>query len=141
MHGSAAISWSSKKQPTVALLSCEAEIVAASEATKEAVYLRALFSELGLPPHAPTPLSMDNKSAIHLAYNPEHHQQTKHIHRRHFVVREKVESHDITVPFVRSAKNMAGFFTKPLPPRFFAAQRHYECGSLASAPCYSHEGC
>eukprot|EP00965_Chrysotila_dentata_P163789 5407428-Pleurochrysis_carterae.AAC.1 len=119
MHGSAAISWSSKKQPTVALSSCEAEIVAASEATKEAVYLRTLFSKLGLPQRRPTPLSMDNKSAIDLAYNPEHHQRTKHIHRRHFFVREKVESHDITVPFVRSADNMADFFTKPLPPRAF----------------------
>eukprot|EP00965_Chrysotila_dentata_P102100 3370396-Pleurochrysis_carterae.AAC.1 len=35
-YNMAAISWSSKKQPTVALSSCEAEIVAASEATKEA---------------------------------------------------------------------------------------------------------
>eukprot|EP00965_Chrysotila_dentata_P080917 2670793-Pleurochrysis_carterae.AAC.1 len=62
---------------------------------------------------------MDNKSAIDLAYNPEHHQRTKHIHRRHFFVREKVESHDITVPFVKSADNMADFFTKPLPSRMF----------------------
>eukprot|EP00965_Chrysotila_dentata_P093616 3093536-Pleurochrysis_carterae.AAC.1 len=108
-----------KKQPTVALSSCEAEIVAASEATKEAVYLRSLFAELGLPQPEPTPLSMDNKSAIDLAYNPEHHQRTKHIDRRHFFVREKVESHDITVPFVRSSENMADFFTKPLPPRVF----------------------
>eukprot|EP00965_Chrysotila_dentata_P175383 5788659-Pleurochrysis_carterae.AAC.1 len=45
-HGLAAISWSSKKQASVALSSCEAEIVAASEAAKEAVYLRALFAEL-----------------------------------------------------------------------------------------------
>eukprot|EP00965_Chrysotila_dentata_P046172 1534892-Pleurochrysis_carterae.AAC.1 len=66
MHGRAAISWSSKKQPTVALSSCEAEIVAASEATKEAVYLRALFAELGLQQPQPTPISMDNKSAIDL---------------------------------------------------------------------------
>eukprot|EP00965_Chrysotila_dentata_P116707 3858140-Pleurochrysis_carterae.AAC.1 len=34
MYGSAAVSWASKKQPTVALSSCEAEIVAASEATR-----------------------------------------------------------------------------------------------------------
>eukprot|EP00965_Chrysotila_dentata_P058182 1929372-Pleurochrysis_carterae.AAC.1 len=60
---------------------------------------------------------MDNKSAIDLAYNPEHHQRTKHIDRRHFFVQEKVESHELTVPFVRSANNMADFLTKPLPPQ------------------------
>eukprot|EP00965_Chrysotila_dentata_P117991 3900433-Pleurochrysis_carterae.AAC.1 len=67
---------------------------------------------------------MDNKSAIDLAYNPEHHQRTKHIDRRHFFVREKVEAHDITVPFVKSADNMADFFTKPLPPRVFFPLRN-----------------
>eukprot|EP00965_Chrysotila_dentata_P063262 2096227-Pleurochrysis_carterae.AAC.1 len=60
---------------------------------------------------------MDNKSAIDLAYNLEHHLRTKHIDRRLFFVCEKVESHDITEPFVPSADNMADFFTKPLPPR------------------------
>eukprot|EP00965_Chrysotila_dentata_P012615 416146-Pleurochrysis_carterae.AAC.2 len=54
LYGQAAISWASKKQPTVALSSCEAEIIAASEATKEAVYLRALFSELGIDSQQPT---------------------------------------------------------------------------------------
>eukprot|EP00965_Chrysotila_dentata_P009736 317022-Pleurochrysis_carterae.AAC.1 len=39
---------------------------------------------------------MANKSATDLAYNPEHHQRSKHIDRRHFFVREKVESFDIT---------------------------------------------
>eukprot|EP00965_Chrysotila_dentata_P045198 1502053-Pleurochrysis_carterae.AAC.1 len=62
---------------------------------------------------------MDNKSAIDLAYNPEHHQWSKHIDRRHFFFREKVKNFDITVPFVRSANNLADFFTKPLPPRLF----------------------
>eukprot|EP00965_Chrysotila_dentata_P168794 5573881-Pleurochrysis_carterae.AAC.1 len=60
---------------------------------------------------------MDNMSAIDLAYNPEHHARTKHIDRRHFFVREQVESLEITVPFVNSAANMADFFTKPLPPK------------------------
>eukprot|EP00965_Chrysotila_dentata_P132594 4384648-Pleurochrysis_carterae.AAC.1 len=60
---------------------------------------------------------MDNKSAIDLGYNPEHHQRSKHIDRRNFFVSEKVDSHDITVPFVKSVDNMADFFTKPLPPR------------------------
>eukprot|EP00965_Chrysotila_dentata_P141227 4668009-Pleurochrysis_carterae.AAC.1 len=66
MYNQAAISWSSKKQPSVALSSCEAEIIAASEAAKEAIYLRSLFTDLGLEPCEPTSLSMDNKSAIDL---------------------------------------------------------------------------
>eukprot|EP00965_Chrysotila_dentata_P083675 2760939-Pleurochrysis_carterae.AAC.1 len=89
MYNQAAISWASKKQQSVALSSCEAEIIAASEATKEAVYLRTLFADRGLAPKQPTTLAMDNKSAIDLAYNPEHHQRSKHIDRRHFFVRER----------------------------------------------------
>eukprot|EP00965_Chrysotila_dentata_P003001 97043-Pleurochrysis_carterae.AAC.6 len=101
MYNRAAISWSSKKQATVALSSCEAEIVAASEATKEAEYLRTLLSDLGYARTCPTSLAMDNKSAIDLAYNPEHHQRSKHIDRRHYFVREKVET--LTSPCPSSA--------------------------------------
>ena len=43
----AAISWSSKKQPTIALSSCEYEIMAASEGAKEAVYLDRFLSQKG----------------------------------------------------------------------------------------------
>ena len=43
----AAISWGSKKQTSVALSSCEAELMASSEAGKEAVYLRSFLEELG----------------------------------------------------------------------------------------------
>ena len=73
MLNHAAISWGSKKQKSVALSSCEAEIVAASEAAKEAVHLNALCSELGLglPDGTPLDLHVDNKSAIDtcIAYN------------------------------------------------------------------------
>ena len=44
----AAITWGSKKQKSVALSSCESEIMAASEAAKEAVSLSRFFTELGL---------------------------------------------------------------------------------------------
>ena len=79
----AAISWASKKQPCVALSSCEAEIVAASEAAKEATYLNRLLGELGYSSAEPVSLGVDNTGARHLAYNPEFHQRTKHIERRH----------------------------------------------------------
>ena len=117
----AAISWSSKRQPTIALSSCEAEIVAASEAAKEAVFLDRLCSELGFK-HGSEPIQLfcDNKAAIDSSYNPENHARTKHIDRRHYFIRELVEDGKIVVPFVSSADNLADFFTKPLPAsRFF----------------------
>eukprot|EP00965_Chrysotila_dentata_P212343 6186968-Pleurochrysis_carterae.AAC.14 len=51
----------------VALSSCEAEIVAAPEAVKEAVYLFAPLGKRRLPQSAPSPLSIDSKSAIDIA--------------------------------------------------------------------------
>jgi hypothetical protein len=41
----------------------------------------------------------------------------------HFYVRELVEEHRITVPFVASADNLADFFTKPLSARVFFPMR------------------
>ena len=38
----------------------------------------------------------------------------KHVQRRHFFVRDMVESFEIEVPFVRTADNLADFFTKPI---------------------------
>ena len=68
-------------------------------------------------------LATDNTAARDLAYNPEHHDRTKHIARRHFYVRETVENHDLRVPFVRSHENLADFFTKHLPGKTFFALR------------------
>ena len=124
MLNSAAISWSSKKQASVALSTCEAEIMAASEAAKEAVSLSAFAEELGVHDGSAIDLHVDNKSAIDLAYNPEHHQRSKHIQRRHFYIRELVEELRINVPFVASADNIADFFTKPLTPRIFFPMRN-----------------
>jgi len=116
----AALSWGSKKQPSVALSSCEAEIMAASEAAKEAVYLARLAHEFGLRGDGPLDLHVDNKAAIDVSYNPEHHTRMKHVERRHFFVRECVENHTLRVPFVATTDNYADFFTKALAgPQFF----------------------
>ena len=136
----AALSWGSKKQPTVALSSCEAEIVAASEAAKEAIYLRGFLAELGCGSEGATALSVDNTAARDLAYNPEHHARVKHIERRHFFVRERVETLEITVPFVRSEQNMADFFTKPLPASTFFRMRNAIMNVSPADACSMHEG-
>jgi hypothetical protein len=73
------ISWSSKKQPSVALSSTEAKYIARAHTAKEVIWLRHLFSEVGLSDDGPTTLYMDNQSIIAIAKNPQFHDQTKHI--------------------------------------------------------------
>ena len=102
----------------------EAEIVALSEAAKDVIFYRKFVR--GLDPSAvpgPTPLSTDNTGARDLSYNPEHHDKVKHIARRHFYVRDMVESLEIVVPFVPTKFNLADFFTKRLDLTSFRRHR------------------
>ncbi|XP_048228341.1 secreted RxLR effector protein 161-like [Ricinus communis] len=87
--GSAAISWCSKKQTTVALSSCEAEYVAATMATQECVWLKRLVQELVSTVNYLIPIYCDNKSAIKLSENPVFHTRSKHIETHFHFVREK----------------------------------------------------
>ena len=38
----------------------------------------------------------------------------KHVERRHFFIRDMVETFQLEVPFVRTADNWADMFTKPM---------------------------
>ena len=63
-------SWGSRKQQSIALSSCESEIIALSEATKDVVYLRRFLS--GLDPSyvdGPSELFTENQGARDTAYN------------------------------------------------------------------------
>ena len=115
MYGQATINWGSKKQNCVALSSMESELVALSEATKDMVYSRKLiggFDETEID--GASSLFTDNKAARDTAYNPERHDKTKHIERRHFFVRDMVEKFEIVVPYVNTHDNIADFLTKAL---------------------------
>ncbi len=124
-YSRAVVTWGSKKQQSIALSSCEAEIMAMSEACKDSLYLDTFLGELDLKVEgdAPPVLYGDNRGANDLAYNPEHHQRTKHIDRRHFWVRELVENMRISVAYVNTIDNLADFLTKPLPSKTFFAMR------------------
>ena len=73
------VSWCSKKQATVAKSTKEAEYVALSQATQEAIYLRKLLADFGCKADSPTVLKEDNRGAIELSRNPRFHNRTKHI--------------------------------------------------------------
>jgi hypothetical protein len=79
MLGGAAVSWASRLQPTVALSSAEAECTAVCEATQEAIHLRSLLRDLGLPQRGPTVLHEDNQSCIAMTESPALQRRSKHI--------------------------------------------------------------
>lgn len=68
-----AVSWTSKRQQSIALSSCEAEYMAQTQAAKEAIWLTRLLSELdvgfGLPTK-PVLIKADNQGAIALTEDP-----------------------------------------------------------------------
>ena len=73
------ISWLSKKQAVVALSTSEAEYIALSLAAQEAVWIRRLFTELGITSEC----VIMKEGAIALAKNPVAHARTKHIDIRY----------------------------------------------------------
>lgn len=131
LHLGGPVSWTSRRQQCVALSTTEAEFIAAAEATKEAVWLQQLLSELG-EVNKPTSLHCDNQSAIALVKNPAFHQRTKHIDVRLFYIREAQEDGTINVIYIPTDQQSADIFTKALAvPRF---ERLRETLGVVQAP-------
>jgi hypothetical protein len=99
--GNNLISWSSKKQSTVARSSTEAEYRGLVMVTTEVVWLKIVFHELGIEISAPI-LWCDNLGATFLASNLAFHARTKHIELDYHFVREKVAAGAIHVRFICS---------------------------------------
>ena len=112
-----AISWSSKKQNVVALSSTEAEYIALTHATKEAIWLRYVLADVLHPDLSlfPVRLSSDNRSAIPLAKDNTFHPRTKHIDIRYHFIREAVDNRNIALEYRRTEDMPADLFTKALP--------------------------
>ena len=83
--GSSMISWSSQKQGSIAQSTTEDEYIAASDASKEAVWLRKLVSGLFGDKLEKTVVHCDNQSCIKLKENPVFHDRSKHIDMRYLL--------------------------------------------------------
>ena len=116
------ISAKSWKQPTIAMSTCEAEIMAASDGVKEGLWLEQLIGELGLH-REPTIVYCDSNSALALMQNPGAHKRTKHIDIRALKIREVVTVNGWQLKRVSSAKNTADMMTKLLPDRSLSEHR------------------
>jgi hypothetical protein len=112
--GSGAISWSNKKQPTVALSSTKAKYRSVTIIACEVVWLQKLLSDLGQLVDAPIVIYCDNISSILLANNPVYHARTKHIEVHYHFIRKKVLAKEIDIIHVSTKVQIVDIFTKAL---------------------------
>nr|GFA16332.1 ribonuclease H-like domain, reverse transcriptase, RNA-dependent DNA polymerase [Tanacetum cinerariifolium] len=135
-YGESPISWSTQKQATVALSSCELEFIAATAAATQALWLKRLLSKLINSEEDKVTIKVDYKSAIALMKNPVFHGRSKHIDTKYHFIRECVERDDIQVEFISGEYQRANILTKALPKiRFLTMRQLIGLENLRSSVC------
>jgi hypothetical protein len=137
--GSAMISWSSQKHGSIAESTTEAEYIAASDVSKEAVWLRKLVSGLFGDKLETTMVHRDNQSCIKLTENPVFHDRSKHIDMKYHYIRDLVQRKTVKLQYIATSDHVADILTKPLTSRQFMQLRGKldvaENDSLAEREC------
>jgi hypothetical protein len=108
------VSWSTKRQTSTTLSSTKAKYMSFTQATKEALWLRKLFGDLGYQLVA-TPLYCDNQNAIALSQNPKYHTRTKHIVVQHHHIQEIVAKGEVSMIYCATKNMVVDIMTKSLP--------------------------
>jgi len=90
------------------------------EATKEAVWLRQLLTDIDSPILDATVINVDNQSN-----NNKNTRRIKHMHIKYHYVREAVNSKTVATNFCPSDVMLADLLTKPMPKtRFLQLSKH-----------------
>ena len=100
---------------------CEADYITASDAAKEAIWLRKFLGELGVVPALDSPILVyyDSIGAIAQAKESKSHYRTKHILCCYHLVREIMEWGDIELQKIDRKENLADPMTKKLKIKEF----------------------
>ena len=143
MSWGAPVSWTSFKMKSVAASSAESEYMAMAWATREAIWLKALYSSMGYSDLSATTygklcdqdykkvrlskykdpyekammLNGDNKAALAMSKNPVLHKRSKHIHIAFHITRQAVQSKVVAPVYMPTGENIADLMTKSLGPK------------------------
>ena len=107
------ISWRSHAQKTVALSSTEAEYMAISDCSRQAIWIKTLIKELRIKIRS-IPIYGDNQGSIFIASNAVQESHTKHINICYHYICELVVAKEVDLQFMPGEMNPANMFTKNL---------------------------
>eukprot|EP00253_Pinus_taeda_P032245 PITA_32245 len=116
------VSWFNRKQKSVALSSSEAEYMAASQTSCEAIWLRKLLYGLFDQELRPMVIHCDNQSCIKLTENPVFHDRSKHIDIRYHFIRDYVQKRAVKLEYTSTDEQMPDVLTKSLKAYPFRGQ-------------------
>ncbi|KAJ1594192.1 hypothetical protein NDA11_001615 [Ustilago hordei] len=107
------VAWKSVTQKCVSLSAVEAEFIAATEATREVLFLKQLLRSIGIATGTPTVYS-DNTGCIQVSKDPAQHWKLKHIDTKYHFVRNNVQEGRVQIKYVDTTRNLADVLTKPI---------------------------
>jgi hypothetical protein len=112
MLGGGCISWSSKKQTTIALSTTEAEYTALTFALKQLIWIRRLLHDIGINTAKPSRLFTDNIAAMSIAHDTGYHARTKHIRTQYHFTRQVLQNGEAILIHVPTKVNPADILMK-----------------------------
>lgn len=110
----AAISWTSKQQPTVALSTTEAEFSSLTLAIQECIWLHRFSNEIGPQQLETLTLHCDNQGALKLAQNvsASSSPRTKHVDVKDKFIREQLDAGTLKLVYIETNDMIADIMTK-----------------------------
>jgi hypothetical protein len=121
--GRSLVSWSSKKQNSIALSTAAPEYIAAGSYYAQILWIKATLNDFGIK-FKQVPLLCDNESAVKLTNNLVQHARTKYIDVHHHFIRDHQQKGDISIKNVGTDDQLSDIFTKPLDAKRFCKLRN-----------------
>ncbi|SPC65519.1 related to retrotransposon protein [Ustilago sp. UG-2017b] len=107
------VTWKSATQKCASLSAVEAEFIAATEATREVLFLKQLLRSIGIATSTPT-VYLDNTGCIQVSKDPAQHWKLKHIDTKYHFVHNNVQEGRVQIKYMDTKRNLADVLTKPV---------------------------